>query len=614
MLAACSGSQTSPPRPVFEGGSITINHNEESVSDNIPMPERIALDALADLWALLDQFPPSVTNDEPIIPGGTLRIGIVMNWGTIDGILHPSFTTNVNDNFISNIVLPPLLAIDASGQYILGDAHDGPVIMTYHPDEMEIRLVMREGVRIFWQDGVELTLDALVYAYEFNVLINEWARFNIIGLNDFIAGYTTDIAGLILSDDERSLTMRFYDSLSPQIMSRGLIDQPLPRHHFAGISLDAMYGHVNVRENMIGFGAFLFESFNNNIMRLTANEYYFQGRPHLDAITIQMVTEQTVRRALANGDIDVTISFERLRLDEDLNNVSFLGEIASFEQFTFFNLGGRQINAVTDQMEFVPRTDNHPIMDPALRRAIAYAFDQLTMDLEFGTGLSRPATSVLRAFDAMQWIDPNNPGLSLFDLDLANEILDAAGYHWGDDGFRLDLNGAPFYINYLVFTGGNHQRIFNRHRDNLRKIGIDLRTYRGNTTTDNRFRADIEIDPNSDIHMFSQGWNIISVHPMMSFSTFGPLQGTYSFNMSSFAIPGAETFSESLRSQEAWDDTFVRNIYDEWQSLFNYYVPAIPGSWHVNLEAVNHRVANWTLVRGIHHPDARQWHRIGITR
>jgi len=585
----------------------------------------VAVNALADLQELEAQFPWAFDNPNPIIQGGDFHWALPMT-ATITGLFHPTLSTMATDSDIALRILYPLIAIDDNGMMQLGpDGHHAPAILEIDLDNMTATITMRDGIYIYWHDGVLMTLDDLVYAYEFTSHPDYTGlRYGVangtslvVGVEEFRNGEREYISGLVLSEDMRSLTIH-YTEMPPGLLF-GMLTTPIARHHFEGIAVADTAGHLNARDNLLGFGPFYIQTVvPGESVVLAANEDYWQGRPYLDRIVFTRVDPEFGAEGARIGQFD----FVGFRLTDwpyhnDMNNMQFLGRISNgLGPLIYFSLGELRDDGYGNRY-IVPRDDGHPITDPALRRAMAYAVDRLAIDVNFNQGFGRPATSILTPFNAMQWIDPYNPGMSLFDIDRANQLLDEAGYVMGPDGFRLDLNGNPFYINYGMAHSASNEVIFPMHQQNFASIGLDVRLY-GDTWYDPNWRSVWArsvhgIDPdarekNTDLHMFQGSWSQ-GFNP----SPFELWGDDRAFNFARFTTPEFQAVLDAIDSTAAWDADYLGARMQEYAALFDRYAPAITASWAVTLQLINNRVANYTRNRSRHMEGENAWHLIGLT-
>ena len=106
------------------------------------------------------------------------------------------------DEFIADIINPPLLAHDARGYVIFGDDHDEAIIATVDRERHTITKTFREDAALFWQDGAMLTMDDILFMYERMIWVNRAEAFvggqahpvlNIVGAPEFARGEATEL-------------------------------------------------------------------------------------------------------------------------------------------------------------------------------------------------------------------------------------------------------------------------------------------------------------------------------------------------------------------------------------------------------------------------------------
>jgi len=578
--------------------------------------------AFAHLDRLAEDFPIAGTNNNTILQGGTLNWGLSTT-ASIPGLFCPMHSSDAADSNIGAILIYSLISSDDS--WII--TQDGIVTWDMDLDALTFTMTMRDDLpNIYWHDGVQLTLGDLYFAY--HIISHQdytGIRFGqgngtafVVGANEFRAGEADRIEGLVLSPDERQLTIHFTQMPPSMLFAGAILATPAPRHNWEGIAVADMRYHMNARDNLLGFGPFYIENVvPGESVVLRANENYWRGRPNLDRVVYQTIHPDLGAEAMRAGQLDVVAM--RLQDWEDINdanNIQFLGRIAASETRTHISVGAMARDPETSDLYIIPRDDNHPITNRDVRRAMVYLWDRETIDYAFNSGLAAPATGILHPFNAREWIDPERVGFALFCIDSANELLDAAGFEWreGED-FRRDLDGNPWYINLAMTPGAASETIFSMHRGNFAAAGIDLRQYGGGFVDHNVIVAHNQViiepgdSPNSDMHIFNMGWNL-GANP-------NPTTGwghNQNFNMSRFTNETIQGIHADIASMEAWDPEFLADAYRRWGDAFDYYVPAILNSWSLTVTMTNNRVANWNLYRGgALNPNGFSWHRVGVT-
>jgi peptide/nickel transport system substrate-binding protein len=587
-------AETTPsPTPPTTGGEET---------DDTPTTYA-AVNAFAVLDELLSQYPLYFANPDPIIPGGTMRIPIASQTA-FAGLFNPVFWTTNLDSQIMTYMISPLFA--TTNRLTFGQS--GLVNFSFDTDAMTFTMNMRTDLPngpARWHDGVPVTLDDLVFALEVISHPDYNAQGGIrrsgangpwlVGFEEFNSGERDYISGLVLSNNNMTLTWHL-TQFPPSLLHFGLWTSLMPRHVWEGVEVVDMVDHPSSRINPLGWGAFRMESMvPGESVHFVANPDYHWGAPVLDALIVEVINPELLTMALLEGRFDIGV-FRNQDLEDfgDADNIVLVGLMPTSQTFHTFRLGTRHHDEETGAIYFLPRTDGHPIMDRAIRRAIGYAMDILTINMTLGGGMSRPATSILHPAHVRDWMDPTKVGFGPHNPEKAIQVLEEAGYTQFDaEGYRLDLQGNHMVFNWSMTASANNEIIMQHYINNMREIGLRVLPWRGSLHEFN-YHMDI-MDGNADeyeIHVstlgYGLGWN---PDPRLF---WGPDQ---SFNRSRMSTPEMIRLIEEIGSPEAWNEDWLKLRFQEWEALLYYDPPAIPNNYAISLEAVNRRVANYSLLR-----------------
>lgn len=197
--------------------------------------------------------------------------------------------------------------------------------------------------------------------------------------------------------------------------------------------------------NPIGTGPFkLKEWVPNSTMVLEAHEGYFKGRPQLDTVTFDLITDNTTAEtALLNGEVSLaagmsglsTEQFERIR-----NTPGF--EIPSSEGFA------------VNVWLFGP--DVAPFKDARVRRAFGMAIDEDAISKSLTPDTATKATSIIPPW--MEVYDDETKSLP-FDPEGAKRLLDEAGY------------GSGFTVKYMTTSSSDALLL---RQQQLAEVGIKM--------------------------------------------------------------------------------------------------------------------------------------------
>jgi len=568
------------------------------------------------LLGLLEEFPHStLTADDVAIlnrgdEGNILRVACVGS-STFIGLLLATHVSESFDQSLRGIQDGELVAIGPDNRI----TNNG--VATYEIDRAANTITMNMQQDPIWHDGTPLTLDDLVFAFE---LIGHpdytGTRFgssrvgDIVGIEEFQSGEADYIAGLQLSNNNRTLVIQFKEDapITPDMQfAGGVWTDPVARHWITPVLEDPDYGHagledhIRARDEVLGWGPFQIESVVvGESYFFTAFDDFWAGAPKVDGVLVEMVHPELIMEALRAGQHDIaqfTPGDVAMYRQIPPTNFQLLGWPAQSYNVFNFRMGDQLVDD-DENTYFSPLPDDHPIMNPAIRRAIAYATDRETHVEVFLNGLGIPAPMILHPFNSSLYIDMTFEGFS-FDLDKANQILDEAGFTERDEeGFRLDLNGEPMTLVYGAHDNAANQVWVPMNLQNWR-YGLDLRIelYGGDFMDWGLFLdyTAFGTAPHP-IDIFIMGWSSgMSPDPT---SLWGSPEQAGNFNMPRYESPTFTAIFNDILSERAWDDEeFLMDAYRRWAQAFYDEMPGFMYQWSIDLIAANNRVVNISRLR-----------------
>ncbi|OON98514.1 MAG: hypothetical protein ATN35_00835 [Epulopiscium sp. Nele67-Bin004] len=237
-------------------------------------------------------------------PSGTSVIAL----GSVNGIFSPFFVQTTYDRTICDTVHEYLIEIDRQGHII-------PNLADYTVEEIvndagEIQTVYTfkffEGIT--FSDGTPVTADDLIFNYKVYLdptYDGAWplAVLPIVGADDYKNGSATEVEGIKKIDD---LTVEVtLDGVDPSAI-HSLRVAVLPEHYYGEGFVKGDLSTVKDKTGSpMGAGAYVFESFENNIINLAANENYYFGTPEIAKIKFQVIDSANMFEAVRSGTIDI---------------------------------------------------------------------------------------------------------------------------------------------------------------------------------------------------------------------------------------------------------------------------------------------------------------------
>lgn len=353
---------------------------------------------------------------------------------------------------------------------------------------------------LLWSDGVPLTANDVVYTFQ-RILDGRYEQRNY-------GNYVRNITSVEATDDR---TVVMTTSEPSPIMER-LAVYILPEHIWSGIDAKAVKSYANepeAGETLVGSGPFLVvERRTGQFIRMVANDNYYKGRPSVDELVFRVYNNpDALGQALVKGEVDFATGltadvFSTLEGQEGIT--TYAGSYSGFNELAF-NLGA----ALTDGTSI---GDGNPHMqDQQVRLAISHAIDRQQMVDRILDGYGTPGSTIIPPLYSTLHIDP---GTQTYDPELANQILDDAGYAMGPDGVRVGPDGEPMRYRLFVRSDSDTSVKSGEYfKSYLAAIGIeaDIKPVDEN--------ALFEIIGRGEFDMFEWGW-VVEPDPDYQLSTF----------------------------------------------------------------------------------------------
>jgi peptide/nickel transport system substrate-binding protein len=357
---------------------------------------------------------PSTTAAEEPVAGGTVRIG----YAGAPADLNPGLGVLVEDYIIYNLMYDSLADIDLEGNFQPEVATD----WTPSDDGLTWTLSIRDDIT--FHDGTPLTSADVLYTL---TLYRDTEAFPF--LPPYLEPFTT-----IEAPDATTVTMT---SESPVAAFEYRLPAMyiLPRHIWEAQEDVTTF----TNDELIGSGPFtLAEYSQGEFVRLESNTDYWDGRPSVDEVIFQTFDNADARvQALINGELDAITEFPATAIPtlQDSENVAVVDGL---------EFGGRMADIFFNMVDPAncPPGDGvcsgHPALrDVQVRRALAHAVDKQQLIDTLLLGLGQPGLGLVPISLGTWFAEELVAEDYAFDLELAAQMLEDAGYVDTDgDGIR----------------------------------------------------------------------------------------------------------------------------------------------------------------------------------
>lgn len=592
----------------------------EEAADRFVIPPGHPLEMLEEA---MSHFPEYGDSGLPHVPGTIFQLGLShpTPWvGVIGG--GGLFSVAAIDGSVADLIGSAGGLIEAND---LNQFGEGGVVTVAHDVEART-LVFTQHYDVYWHDGVPLTLRDLYFALHILAHPDHQGPRNhrdgqnreIIGIEDYHEGRASSISGLVLSDNDRTMTV-YFNEFAPTILYFGIWTAPLPYHIFGAYYPDnvaAMIDSPFIRETPIGWGPFEFvHAVPGESFLLRRNENYVWGAPYIEHMEVRRIVPDMIADAMVAGEFD-SVGFRTMDFvyHQDPTNFFFVGSPNRPRQAHFaFRMGWWCFDTNENVSSMInPETGEyrvHDMMRPEawyIRKAMAKAIDWLTVTQVRNHGLMFPAGAYIPVLHRalMDLSVPMFP----YDPAEANRILDEAGFTNRDaQNYRTWLDGEPMNIIWATAEGPEAEWYYQHHTQAWRDVGIRVSLWqdRFHDIFDIWDAMDFDAD-DDEVHFWTGAWNhgANPANNMWSRDFFE--------NASRHTSAEWDAILDRVNSMAAWDPDYLLDAMSELQWYKYNTIFYFPSTWGINLGARNNRVANWdtratTITRDF------GWHTVRLT-
>lgn len=326
-------------------------------------------------------------------------------------ILNPILAGDTYSNWILAEVMEPLVEYDEK-MNITPELAESWIIS---PDGKTYTFNLRRGVK--WHDGAPFTADDVAYTYN---TIKEEKGVAVTHFEPVLEIWAKDTHTVVVELD-RSVG-GFLDGLVGNWLGTRIV----PEHIYNTDEYSVRDNPANF--DPIGTGPFKFvEWVKGSHVLMEANEDYWGEGPYIDKLVYNIIPEQSVAlMAFEAGEVHYstnipTHEIERVNAIEGVTVITLPDPSA----------GILQMGCYTQSPE--------PIGDKRVRQALWLSIDNQKFVDEIYYGYADPGSSTIGTSSPYYNPDAGAKWGERPNYDLANQILDEAGYEIGQDGYRFTI-------------------------------------------------------------------------------------------------------------------------------------------------------------------------------
>jgi peptide/nickel transport system substrate-binding protein len=392
--------------------------------------------------------------------GGLLRL---LYWQAVT-LLNPHFAVGTKDQEGSRIFYEPLAGWDTDGNLL-------PVLAAEIPskengglaeDGLTVIWKLKPGVK--WHDGMPFNADDVVFNWEY-ARNPETAAVSVASYKDIQVEKVDDLTVRVVFAKP---TPFWADAF---VGTYGMI---IPKHLFKDyIGAKSREAPNNLKP--VGTGPYMFVDFKpGDMLRARINtNYHVANRPHFDEVEVKGGGDavSAARAVLQTGEYDYAWNMQVE--DEILQKLEATGKgkvvITPSGNVEFIMLNSTDPATEIDGERASAKTKHPLFSDPAVRQAIHLLIDRSSIE-KFIYG--RTALATANFLNNPERFRSRNTKFE-FNIEKANQILEAAGWKKGSDGIRAKDGKALKFV-YQTSINAPRQKTQAIIKQACQKAGIDV--------------------------------------------------------------------------------------------------------------------------------------------
>jgi peptide/nickel transport system substrate-binding protein len=409
------------------------------------------------------QAQPKASGFTPIRRGGGGQLKVL--WWQAPTLLNPHFATGTKDQDAARIFYEPLAGYDPDGNIVPALAADVPSVDNGGLAKDATWVVWRLKRGVTWHDGKPFTADDVVFNWEY---VSDPATAAVT------SGSYREIAR-IDKIDTHTVKLVF---TKPQPFwadafcgPRGML---IPKHVFESYR-GAKSREAPANLKPVGTGAYRFVDFKpGDVVRAEANPaYHVPNRPFFDTLEMKGGGDavSAARAVLQTGEFDYAWN---MQVEDDIlrrleqggkGRVNIWPTGAPEHIQCNFTDPGIEVDGERSSIK-----TTHPLLsDPAVRQALNLLVDRAAVHEQIYGRQGQTSANFLNA--PSRFYSRNTRWE--FNVDKANQVLDAAGWKRGADGTR-EKGGRRLKMLYQTSINAPRQKNQQIVKQAAAKAGIDL--------------------------------------------------------------------------------------------------------------------------------------------
>lgn len=482
-----------------------------------------------------------------------------------DGKFNPIYSSSVYDSWVVSLIMDGMTTNDPEGEPQPLVAKDWKI----SEDGKTYTFHLNKNVK--FSDGKPVTADDVAFTY--TAMCDPSydgpradAVEKLVGYKEYKDGSATSVEGIKVVD-KNTITFTLTDVKAPAIydFSYGIMEK-----EYYNFEKGNMQKIKDLFQKPIGCGPYKLKQYKpGQEVVFERNDNYWRGKPKIANVIMKVTNAQTVIQELTTGGVDI----DGVAVKPE--NVDMLKKAG------FLNLNIYPAN----NYGYIGWNMRLPMFaDKNVRKALVYGFNRKGFVDAYYKGYADVCNSPI---SPVSWAYSEDIDKYDYDPQKAEELLDAAGWKKGSDGFRYK-DGKKFTIHWLTYTGSKYvDALIPLLKNDWQKIGVEV------IPELMEFAAlSDKVYEQQDFELYNMAWSL-SIDPDPS-GIFGKTQ-LEKGGFNSVGWNNEESFKLMDEGLKETDQAKRKEIYQNWAKLANDELPYIFLNQGKEMYAVSSRVKNITF-------------------
>jgi len=479
-----------------------------------------------------------------------------------NGTFNPIYSGSLYDSWVCSLIFDGLISNDAEGNPIPNVAEKWDI----SEDGKTYTFYIKKGIK--FHDGKELTAEDV--AFTFTAICDpnyDGPRTDAVMYLEGYEEYNKDkenkvkeVKGIKVIDPY-TIQFTLTEAQAPAIWNFGY--GILPKHYY-GFEKGNIKKLKDLFLKPMGSGAYTLKSYKPGAeVVFEKNPNYWKGEPKIKTIVMKVTNANTVVQELTSGNVDID-AVGKPEMVELIKQAGFFN-IYSYPSNSYGYIG---LNLRDERFK-----------DKRVRQALMYGLDRKGFINAYYKGNGQVCNAPV---SPVSWAYTDEINQYEYNPDLANKLLDEAGWVKKEDGFRYK-DGKKFTIHWMTYTGSKYvESLIPIVKDNWGKLGIEV------VPELMEFGTLVEkVYDKREFEMYNMAWSL-SIDPDPS-GIFSKAQDVPGGNNS---VGWVNEESEKLMKQglTEFNQEKRKEIYKQWNKLANEELPYLFLSYNKDNVAVSCRV------------------------